>query len=108
MTKAIFIYKEDKIIKIEIVGHANYDRHGKDIICASISALSYSALIGITELTDAVVAFDDDEPGMMLITVLLSSKECQLLLKSLKLGLEQISNQYGENYIEVREEVSNG
>ncbi|MED1919470.1 ribosomal-processing cysteine protease Prp [Bacillus thuringiensis] len=34
-------------MKIEAVGHANYAEHGKDIVCAGISTIMQTALLGI-------------------------------------------------------------
>ncbi|MEK3744723.1 ribosomal-processing cysteine protease Prp [Brevibacillus sp. FSL K6-0770] len=34
-------------MKIEAVGHANYAEHGKDIVCAAISTIMQTALLGI-------------------------------------------------------------
>ncbi|OPJ55555.1 ribosomal-processing cysteine protease Prp [Alkalithermobacter paradoxus] len=37
------------IIEFEIKGHANYASHGEDIVCAAISALSQTAIIGLSD-----------------------------------------------------------
>lgn len=37
---------------IEIKGHANFDKHGRDIVCAGISAIAQSAILGFESIAD--------------------------------------------------------
>jgi len=32
-------YEENNIVKLNVTGHADYDEHGRDIVCAGISVL---------------------------------------------------------------------
>lgn len=50
MTKIIFNRKNGKIIRFVISGHTGKDEFGKDVLCAAISSVSQSALVGITEI----------------------------------------------------------
>ena len=54
MTKVTFSLQEDKILAVDILGHAGYAEEGEDIVCAAISsavmlthALLYLSLIHI-------------------------------------------------------------
>jgi uncharacterized protein YsxB (DUF464 family) len=38
MIQSKFIYKEEELIEILVSGHANYKKHGQDIVCAAVSA----------------------------------------------------------------------
>lgn len=42
----IIIYKDEKhnIFGLEVSGHANFDQKGKDIVCAGVSALTYTLI----------------------------------------------------------------
>jgi uncharacterized protein YsxB (DUF464 family) len=40
-------------MKIEVHGHANYDEHGKDIVCAAVSAIMQTALLGLHSVAEA-------------------------------------------------------
>ena len=38
MTKVTFSLQEDKILAVDILGHADYAEEGEDIVCAAISS----------------------------------------------------------------------
>lgn len=38
MINAKFIYREEELEEILVTGHANYKKHGEDIVCAAVSA----------------------------------------------------------------------
>ncbi len=38
MIKSTFVYKNKKLNEIIVEGHANYKKHGEDIVCAAVSA----------------------------------------------------------------------
>ena len=38
MTKVTFSLQEDKILAVDILGHAGYAEEGEDIVCAAISS----------------------------------------------------------------------
>nr|WP_256436316.1 ribosomal-processing cysteine protease Prp [Brevibacillus sp. HB1.4B] len=40
-------YLDNGEMKIHAVGHANYAEHGKDIVCAGVSTIMQTALLGI-------------------------------------------------------------
>ena len=41
--------KKDRYTGFTIKGHADYDEAGSDIVCAAVSALSQTALLGIMQ-----------------------------------------------------------
>lgn len=43
---------KDGYLKIEIQGHANYDVHGKDIVCCAVSTVVQTALLGLQAIAD--------------------------------------------------------
>jgi uncharacterized protein YsxB (DUF464 family) len=38
---------------ISITGHAGYAEHGKDIVCAGVSAVAHSAILGLNAIAEA-------------------------------------------------------
>jgi len=53
-------------IHIKSDGHANYAKHGSDIVCAGISAILETTVLGLTELAIAYpdyVSVDIEEEG---------------------------------------------
>lgn len=92
----------------EFYGHAKYARFGKDIVCAGISALSFTTVSSIKELCADKMNVDSDEKDGLLRCVFEepTSKEATMLVDSMIIGLEQIHEQYGSKYIDIKfEEV---
>ena len=102
MIKAVFYHdKHDNICGFKLNGHAGYDDYGKDIVCAAVSALAVNAVNSIDSFTDD--KFDCKEKSGNLEFKLKGdfSKEAQLLLHSLELGLQAIQKDYSTEYISV-------
>ena len=85
-------------------GHAGYAEAGFDIICAAVSALTVNTINSIEKFTDD--AFKAEAKDGMLrwkFTEFPLSKETNLLMDSLILGLYDIRENYGKNYIKIIE-----
>ena len=84
-------------------GHAGYARHGKDIVCAAVSALVMNTMNSIHSFTSDVFDYKEDEKKGMIDFRIVSepSPETKLLLKSLILGLQGIQEEYGEKYLRI-------
>lgn len=85
---------------IQIIGHANYDEIGKDIVCAAVSALFQTFLLTMdkikTETKDKYM-YDIKTGESVIMFHEEKSQEAQLLIKSLFIGLEAIAESYPEN-----------
>ena len=93
---------EDCYTGFSVKGHAGYDKRGKDIICASVSVLTINTINAIETLTDNGFKCEQDRSGS--IKFKFSSKsddKGQLLLSALAMGITEISNEYGESYVQV-------
>lgn len=84
-------------------GHAGYAKHGRDIVCAAVSALVINTMNSVHALTTDVFAYDTDEKKGMVEFKITSavSPEALLLLRSLFLGLKNIQEEYGEKYLRI-------
>ena len=62
MTKIKFFKVQDGYIGFECSGHTGYAKSGKDILCAAISSITQSCVMGITKVlnVNAKVTKDDD------------------------------------------------
>lgn len=85
-----------------IEGHAGYAQAGEDIVCAAVSALVINAVNSIERFTEDAFTCDCED-GMIRELVFSSevSKESELLMDSLMLGLTEIQKSYGGKYITV-------
>ena len=84
-------------------GHAGYARHGKDIVCAAVSALVMNTMNSIHAFTSDVFEYDENEKKGIIEFKITSeiSPETKLLFKSLLLGLQDIQEEYGEKYLRI-------
>ncbi len=54
------ISKKNNIIEsIKCKGHAMYDKHGKDIVCASFSTMIITTINGILEIDKDAISYTD-------------------------------------------------
>ena len=105
MINVIIKRDKDKVAKgIEIKGHAGYGEYGQDIICAAVSSLALNMANSVEEFTDDHFegSVSDDGGYFSFSFPDEVSSESQLLMKSLILGLQNIRDEYGAKYINIR------
>ena len=97
----IYQNNQKECIGFRTEGHAGYDEEGQDIVCAAASVLIINTMnaIELYAMDDCSVV-SDEENGI--INCILKnghpSKEADLLLKTMILGLEDMADD--ENYAE--------
>ena len=50
---SITVSKADGHIIIDVNGHANYNEYGKDIVCAGVSAIVQTTILGLEALAES-------------------------------------------------------
>ncbi|MDF2884377.1 MAG: ribosomal protein [Clostridiaceae bacterium] len=99
--------KNNNIVFIETKGHADYDEYGKDIVCSAVSALCTTTLNGIIEVLHIEPEYSIHDNGFLSIGLkrltMDEIKACQVLMKTLLLGLQNIEIGYSE-YINLKVE----
>lgn len=90
------------ILGFQTIGHAGYAQAGEDIVCAGVSVLVMNTINSIETFTDDKQLVEcEDRKGIIRMKLTGErSKEAQLLLQSLLLGLQSIEKEY-DQYIEV-------
>ena len=81
------MYSDKTYRGFSVRGHAGYENAGKDIICASVSALVINTVNAVDAHTFKFSS-DSDEQG-------------QLLIRALDMGLSNIEKEYGKKYLQV-------
>jgi len=93
----------DSVKQIDIIGHANYDEYGKDIVCSATSSI-------VTTTVNAILSFDKDYieyiEGKDKFTIKIN--DCneivtKLITNMLNL-LKELENDYPK-YIKIKEEI---
>ena len=94
----IAIYKnaENLITGFQVSGHSGYAEAGSDIVCSAVSALVINTINSIEHFTSDQFRLDQDqETGYIEFHVVSPiSNHGSLLLNSLALGLQGISDSY--------------
>ena len=96
MTNITVYCKDNTYTGFCIEGHAGYAKEGEDIVCAGISVLAINFVNSIEQLTsDEFSQFEHEEDGIIDFEFGEHiSKEAEILIKSLVLGLEQLEKEY--------------
>ena len=110
MTKVIIRKKDNKIFEVECDGHTNYGEKGEDIVCASLSSIVQTAVLGL--LMIAMLELDmkrNDELGYLRFTLPEKLDETQdiqacAILDTMLCGISDLYESFSD-YIEL--EVKN-
>lgn len=96
MVRAKYTVDED-IHTLTVIGHANYDEYGKDIVCAGISSL-VQALIGWIEENyyKANCISIDPKEGEVLISCE-GGEDVAAVFQMVSIGLAQIADSYPDH-----------
>lgn len=110
--KAIFVKNKKGIIyKYVVYGTTNYDEKGKDIVASAVTSLAINTVNSINNFADVEMEYAlkevNDKPYLECELIKFKSKsgqdQAEILMKALKLGLSDIEEQYGSQYIQVIE-----
>ena len=110
MTKVTVRKRNNKIFEVECDGHTNYGENGEDIVCASLSSVVQTAVLGL--LMIVMVELDmkrDDEQGYLKFTLPENLSEVQeiqasAILDTMMCGISDLYEGFSD-YIEL--EVKN-
>ncbi len=95
--------EDRRIMAFSIEGHANYAKHGKDIICAGVSTVSVGTVNSIEQLAGIELPAKMKSGWLSSDIPILPDAEAdgrmQLLLESMVVMLETISNSYGKHVV---------
>lgn len=106
MTKVTILKKDNKIFEVECDGHAMYGEKGEDIVCASLSSIVQTAVLGL--LMVALLELDmkrDDDKGYLKFTLPENLSEEQsiqasAILDTMLCGISDLNESFSD-YIEL-------
>lgn len=81
---------------IQILGHADYDEYGKDIVCSSVSSIVTTTVNGISEIDKEYLQVEEIKDGMI-IRILKQDSICEKLIKNMLSLLSELEMSYPEN-----------
>ena len=81
-----------------VSGHANYDKYGKDIVCAGVSAVVTGGINALeSELANIKIVNEDNKLGVVVVN---NNEKIQTILKTILIQLETIEASY-KKYIKI-------
>jgi uncharacterized protein YsxB (DUF464 family) len=103
----VFVDKDKYIRRIAVYGHAGYGIKGEDIVCAGVSALTYTMLNSLEVLLGIKCncIIESGAADYILPENLneVQFKDAQLILNTIVIGYKNMSQSYGK-YVKVIEE----
>ena len=101
MTTVTVYSSRNGLAGFRVQGHSGYAQSGEDIVCAAVSSAVELTANGITEIAKTKAdIFADEASAEIVLTVKKQNEKTELLLKSFKLHMELLSEQYQE-YLKV-------
>jgi uncharacterized protein len=89
------------IRSFEMEGHADFAEHGKDLVCAGASAVSFGAVNAIIALTGKTPEIQQGSDGGYLKVTFPEADEkdhdIQLIVKAMIVSLQTIEQDYGQH-----------
>lgn len=106
MINILIIYNKSSIVEFSADGHSNFDELGKDIVCAAVSAVTQTAVIGLVDVLSIDVKLKRCDGYLKCILPADLSVEdrrnANIVLDTMFSGLKSI--QYGyKDYISIEE-----
>ena len=110
MTKVTVRKRNNKIFEVECDGHTNYGEKGEDIVCASLSSIVQTAVLGLLMVAELELEMErGDERGYLKFTLPEKLNEKQniqsaAILDTMLCGISDLYESFSD-YIEL--EVKN-
>lgn len=100
----VFVDNQQDIYGIEVSGHAGFAKNGEDIVCAGVSALTYTMLNSLKSIVgiEPTVKISNGYTKCILPLDIDGEKKtsAQIVLKTIVLGYKNIQESY-KSFIEV-------
>lgn len=94
MIEIIFKTEKNRVKGFSVTGHANTAPHGHDIVCAGVSALTQTAILGLSEHLKKKIDYKA-EAGDLFVDIKETPDDLtDAILKTVKLGLIEIEKLY--------------
>ena len=91
----IKINEHDYIDSVEIIGHANYNDYGKDIVCASVSSIAITTVNSLIKLGKDIDY--EEKEGYLNITINSHDEVTDKLIDNMIDLFSELEKQYEKN-----------
>ena len=91
MTTAIFHTEGRRITGFTVQGHSGYASEGEDIVCAAVSAITQTAMMGLKRFApDTRARWREGDAPLLEVEVPHPTRETEVILTTMVIGLEDI------------------
>lgn len=103
MTEVVFFKDSEDLVGFSLSGHTGYADYGKDIVCASLSSISQSTVVGLTQVLGLKCAVErNDKKGILKLRLpkdigAETKAKAKVLLDTMYLSICQLENGYPSN-----------
>ena len=108
MTTITIERQQNSIIQVECKGHTGFAREGEDIVCAAISSITQTALLGLLNVAKVKVnCTKNDEQGYLKFEIVgdLDKEkrlECDAILETMLQGIADVQSDFSK-YIKLED-----
>lgn len=96
MIKIVICKKADQIRSFSVKGHSMYDDYGHDIVCAGVSAIAQSALLGLEHVARIKIISEIKE-GFLSVDTTNTNEKAMAILDTMEISLKAICDTYPDN-----------
>ncbi len=102
MVKVKFSIRDGKFVGVECNGHCEYAEYGADIVCASLSSIVQTAVLGIMQILGINIAYETDENDGYLYAMLPrditkeQAHDADLILRTAYLGASDLYETFSD------------
>ena len=94
MIEIRFNLRGEGLCGFSVKGHSGTAKRGEDIVCAGVSSLTQTALLGLLEVVKADVSYNVTKGKMEVELKKPPDVLTETVLQTMRLGLREISKQY--------------
>ena len=94
------VSKKDSIV---VIGHADYADYGKDIVCASASAIVITSINACLRINKESIKYKE-EKDKLTIDIISKDKDVLLIIENMMSMLEELAKTYQKNIKKINEE----
>ena len=94
MTTIKIVRNANRIVEVKVSGHTDYAQHGQDIVCAAVSALTQTALLGLIKHLKLNVKYQLADSNLMLDIRGQENEQTDIILETMLYGLQEIAGAY--------------
>ncbi len=102
MTEVVVVKHNNSIVSVECDGHTGYGAEGEDVVCAALSSIVQTALLGLLQVVGVNVSYTTDEKrGYLKMTLPRdldgkTRRDCDIILDTMLLGVADLNQGFSD------------